>query len=827
MTNNPASSASDDLIWRAYIDDLTGQFFDNFDARLRGIESTARNGFSQVDQHVAQSSKQMGLMAGIVGGLTAKFVELAERGAQGLYGLVKQSIDARARVDTLAVSLGVVGGNAGYSKEEIDGYVESVVKMGITHKQANENLLRMAQSEIDLSKASDLARTSQDAAVIAGINSSDAFGRILHGITTLQPEIFRNIGLTIDLEGAYRKFADQAGKGVTALTLTEKRQAALNAVMEAGKNIAGTYEAAMGSVGKILGSLDRYHEEIQYSLGEMFQPSYLALVEEYKNLLSDVLNFLKDNSDEIEKWSYIAGDAITITLDLMKELVGLLAELGASAITAGEDFAYLVEDVLGVALPESTQTGTITVEGFAERVTDLEYSVTSLMKAMVLAKATFAGAGAVLEIGWKKALLLIEASRNALEGNREANAEIMEQMKALSGEAGGNPYQDAYNKSMQESIDKHPELISGYNDAAIAARSAASETNNYAEIMATKLSQALETASSRLKKLREEMEEEKAERALDARRSAIEEELKMQWQREDREKAHQERINSILEGYEESKTQIIKQAGEARVQIEEDYRKRLQEIQEEFEFNASELARRRDAVGMLALIRQNKRQVDKEREAYEERKKKAEESFQSTIKQLDENLQKQLQKAEEARQKELDNVEKQLAREKQLKELHNQWAEEDRATETQKRLQAIIDEFMALDGATQAGLAQLIADWDWYFTTLTNMSSGRINPQAGIDAGASSADQLKQVEKQIGQDLNGDGVIGQAGQISQMLSPSFMNPSGMVPPLPSVNPRGGGSSTKEIKLSGDVSGLDPYIQRVLVNALLEIERNNG
>ena len=129
-------------------------------------------------------------------------------------------------------------------------------------------------------------------------------------------------------------------------------------------------------------------------------------------------------------------------------------------------------------------------------------------------------------------------------------------------------------------------------------------------------------------------------------------------------------------------------------------------------------------------------------------------------------------------------------------------------------------------------MATLLGDWGWYYKQLGMLvQANQPVTEGGVPPGDENDPEIvKQLEKLYNRDLNGDGVIGQAGQVSQMLTPIHTgNISaaglGSIPQVPSV---GGGRSrggVHEIKLSGDVSGLDPYIQRILVAGLLEIERN--
>ena len=110
---------------------------------------------------------------------------------------------------------------------------------------SRESVAKMATAELDLSKAVDLARVAQGAAVVTGQNSSDVFAKLVQGIATGQTILLHHQGIMVNLEDAYKAYAKQLGVTKDLLTETDKRQAALNAVLDFGARYAGVYEAAM------------------------------------------------------------------------------------------------------------------------------------------------------------------------------------------------------------------------------------------------------------------------------------------------------------------------------------------------------------------------------------------------------------------------------------------------------------------------------------------------------------------------------------------------------------------------------------------------------
>ena len=72
-----------------------------------------------------------------------------------------------------------------------------------------------------------------------GRNLLDSFDRLVKGATKLEPELLDELGIMVRLDDATQTYAEQNGKLASALTLTERRQAFMNAVLEEGESKFG------------------------------------------------------------------------------------------------------------------------------------------------------------------------------------------------------------------------------------------------------------------------------------------------------------------------------------------------------------------------------------------------------------------------------------------------------------------------------------------------------------------------------------------------------------------------------------------------------------
>jgi hypothetical protein len=238
-----------------------------------------------------------------VGTLLAKAFELLAEKAMQAGQYIKDSAYYAARVETLGVAMHTVGQNAGYSAAQMDAHAKSVQKMGISVESSRQSLTMMAAAQMDVTTAAQMARIAQDAAVIGNINSSEAFQRMTQGIRSGELEVLRTIGIQVNFEQAYKKTAQTLGITTAQLTEQQKVMARQNAVLEYGVNIQGVYDAAMETTGKKVTSLQRYYDNLKFSIGEAFSPALGVLVTSLTEHLVAMGNWMRDNKDDIKEFA--------------------------------------------------------------------------------------------------------------------------------------------------------------------------------------------------------------------------------------------------------------------------------------------------------------------------------------------------------------------------------------------------------------------------------------------------------------------------------------------------------------------------------------------
>ena len=293
-----------------------------FKQKLKGSADEVR-GFGR-----SLESAKAGSFA-LLGGLTMVGV--------AAFGLATKSAFTAARTETLGVAMKAVAKATGTSTKLLAEQEEALKKQGITTQEARGTLTRFMQSQLDVADASKIARVAQDLAVISGENSSVTTARLTDAIATMNPILLKQVGLTKNSSEIFEAYGKTIGKTGEDLTATEKKQAMVNYILEAGKDVAGSYELAMDTVGKKMGSLSRYFEEAFNVIGEYFLP----ILGEAVDALTDFLKQIKP--ENIERWiKKLQESPEPIYMIAGAIMIGLVPALYAMAAGIWAAFAPLI-----------------------------------------------------------------------------------------------------------------------------------------------------------------------------------------------------------------------------------------------------------------------------------------------------------------------------------------------------------------------------------------------------------------------------------------------------------------------------------------------------
>jgi hypothetical protein len=225
--------------------------------------SQSVNNFVQNIQHAGQKTSSfqktligVGAAVGVAGYALTKFA--------------RQSFSVAAGVAEMNVAMDAVGKSTGIGGKVIKDTAKEIRSMGIEMQASQEIAMLFVKGNIELSKASQVARVAQDLAVLSQSNSTDTARTLTYAIQTGNSMLLKSAGITKYASEAYAMYARELKVTESSLTATQRQMAITNMILKEGAKVAGVYEAAMREPGKVLRSFPRLLNDIQLEFGNLF-----------------------------------------------------------------------------------------------------------------------------------------------------------------------------------------------------------------------------------------------------------------------------------------------------------------------------------------------------------------------------------------------------------------------------------------------------------------------------------------------------------------------------------------------------------------------------
>lgn len=281
--------------------------------------------------------------AGAAGGLTTF---LGALGAARVADHIRDFTLLAARVENLDTVMRNTATTANFAAGELTLVENRIRKLGITTRVTREIMARFAQNELDVADAATVSRIAQDAAVVAGINSSDAAERLAVAIQRLDTRMLRNLGIIVNLRNEYQRYGLATGRVETSLTATEKQQIVFDAVVRRATALAGNYESALEDVFKQFTSLDRKIEEAQRTIGSNFIP----IMEISVKTLDRFFDGLTHSSSAMQVWVATSLSVVTASTAVAVAIGGVaLALRGLQAAGVASVLSPLVAGLIAAS----------------------------------------------------------------------------------------------------------------------------------------------------------------------------------------------------------------------------------------------------------------------------------------------------------------------------------------------------------------------------------------------------------------------------------------------------------------------------------------------
>jgi hypothetical protein len=268
---------------------------------------------------------------------TVSIATAAATGGVAAYG--QSAFMAAARVGEMNATLTALATTNNISVDAMNQSVQAVKGMGIEYASAQDLVAKFTQNQLDVTRASELARVAQDAAVLGQTNSTDALNRLVYGITTQQTEVLRTVGINVDANTAQAQYAQSIGKTTKELTAFEKEQAMMNAVLTQGQTISGAYTSAMEEPGKVLRSFPRVFDDIKVSIGSALMDGFGPLILKLYDL-AKAFDTATSPGGALEPIIKAIGTAVTGLITPIANAVGRFTEfIGGLDVEKAQGFA--------------------------------------------------------------------------------------------------------------------------------------------------------------------------------------------------------------------------------------------------------------------------------------------------------------------------------------------------------------------------------------------------------------------------------------------------------------------------------------------------------
>lgn len=398
-----------------------------------------RGDYSNLDKGASKSASILGKTGDSSDDLRGRFQDLSDttREMGGVFQSVFASVIAgglaifmksmaltAARTQVLGTTLMVVGENAGFFREELSASENGLKKLGITTQVARQTLVRMIQTQMDVTRAEELANAARNLAIVSGKNTSQTLETLVHGLVTMQTETLRTAGVTINLEECLRTWAVENGKTAGSLTMLEKRQIMLDEVIKQAIALDGAYTSAMGDVGKQISSFARYTEEAANAFGEFYLPALYQVVVGLGSLLKSYQRLEPDTRRSISTLAvFVTGIGILGASIIAVLTLGPLVVTMFATVAAAFSPVMVVITAVGVAMIAFAALWSTNLWGVRDVTT----------KAWAIIKALFVAGWETIENSVQGIIALLSLLRKAITRPWEIKKHFAEYQAAVGG----------------------------------------------------------------------------------------------------------------------------------------------------------------------------------------------------------------------------------------------------------------------------------------------------------------------------------------------------------------------------------------------------------
>ena len=374
--NNTATSTGDvQSGFMAFAENAMPQTTESVTGLVGGFQALTQGGAEGATSATILGTS-LGKLAGVAGVAVTAII--------GLVGAInlKEAVDYSARLESLNQVMVTVGGNAGYSQDQLSQFESEVTSLGISSASAKTAIAQMAGAGLELgdaggkgaSQISQLADAAKNLSIVAGTDASEALENLIININQADTEGLRNMGIILDQVKAEEQYAKALGVSAGALNAGQKQQATFNYVLSEASKFSGIYADSLNTTEAQIAALSQAQSNLQKGIGDTLLPAYKAVIAETRNftqamadsvaksedlknlgqmavnlgtnlsqsvfkVLGGVVDFVIEISDEI----FAIGDALGEVVNSVVEVASSIFGAFSGNISAGEQFEVVLK----------------------------------------------------------------------------------------------------------------------------------------------------------------------------------------------------------------------------------------------------------------------------------------------------------------------------------------------------------------------------------------------------------------------------------------------------------------------------------------------------
>lgn len=311
----------------------------------KNSKSAAKNGLEPLGTAFKRNAANSSKMSLAMSTLRSKLL-LATFAFGGIIAASTRFTKAAAKVQQMELAFSNLVGSsesASISMEKLRIATNGTMSQIDLLKQANNAMiLGVTRNTDEMAKMFDMAQRLGKA---LGVDTNRAVESLVTGIGRQSRLMLDNIGIIVKSDEAYKKYAFELGKTVDALTDSEKKQAFLNATLEAAENklksVGDEEDSNLDKMQRLGASAENFGTKI----GEALLPSLADL--------ADGLSVVLDRGSDFLEWSGLVDSALDKSIEALNNeqvaTLGLQQEL--KGVTEGSEEFLKIRDTIVAKFP--------------------------------------------------------------------------------------------------------------------------------------------------------------------------------------------------------------------------------------------------------------------------------------------------------------------------------------------------------------------------------------------------------------------------------------------------------------------------------------------